>query len=52
MIENMIYEKYPEYLETENYFTLNGKKINIKKSIEDNNIQYGDVILLNIFDFE
>lgn len=52
IIENMLYEKYPEYLESENYFTLNGTKINIKKSIEDNNIKYGDIILLNIYDFE
>ena len=52
MIENLLYEKYPEYLETENYFTVNGKKINTKKSIEENNIKYGDIILLNIYDFE
>ena len=27
MIENILYDKYPEYIEYENYFTIDGIKI-------------------------
>ena len=51
-IENKLYQKYPEYRETENYFTLGGKKINKCKTFEENNVKYSDIILLNIYDYE
>ena len=50
VIEDMLYEKYPEYLETENYFTVNGIKINKNKTIEENKIKYSDIIILNTYD--
>ena len=50
IIENMLYDKYPEYLETENYFTVNGNKINKSKTMEQNQIKYSDIIILNIYD--
>ena len=49
-IEDMLYEKYPEYLEDENYFTVNGIKINKYKTIEENGIKYSDIIILNTYD--
>ena len=49
-VEKMLYDKYPEYLELENFFTVNGVKINKCKTMEENNIKYSDVILLNIHD--
>lgn len=41
-----LYEKYPEYFEITNHFLLNGKEINIKKSLIDNNINHNDIIIL------
>ena len=49
-IENLLYEKYPEYLESQNYFTINGNKINRFKTIEENKINNSDVVILNKFE--
>ena len=46
-IENMLYEKYPEYLNSENNFYVNGNKINKYQSIEFNKIENSDIIILN-----
>ena len=46
IIEEKLYEKYPEYLDTENYFMVNGIKINKYKTIEQNKIKNGDMIVL------
>ena len=47
MIENILYNKYPEYIEKENYFTVDGIKINKYKTMEQNNIKYSDTIILH-----
>jgi len=47
-IEKRLYEDYEEYYDTENYFTINGKKINKCKNLEENNIHNNDAIILNI----
>ena len=47
MIENILYDIYPEYIENENYFIVNGNKINKNKTIEQNNIKYSDIVILN-----
>ena len=47
-IENLLYEKYPEFIESDNYFTVNGKIINKYKTIEQNKINDSDIIVLNI----
>ena len=47
-IEKKLYEDYKEYYDTENYFTVNEKKINRFKNLEENNIHNNDVIILNI----
>ena len=46
IIENKLYEEYPEYLESENYFIVNGNKINKYKSLELNKIKNHDIIML------
>ena len=46
-IEEKLYEEYPEYKETENYFIYNGTVINKFKTIEENNIKSGKPIILN-----
>ena len=45
-IENMLYDAYPEYAETENNFTVNGKNVNKYESLEINNIKNNDRITL------
>ena len=46
-LENLLYDKYPEYRETENYFLFKGNKINRFKSLDSNNIHNNDIIILN-----
>ena len=46
-IEGQLYKEYPEYTENENYFILNGKKINKYKTLEQNGINNNDIIILN-----
>ena len=45
-IEEKLYEKYPEYIESENYFMVNGSKINKMKTLLQNKIKNGDKIIL------
>ena len=45
-IENVLYDEYPEYREYENYFILNGKKINKNLNLEKNMINNNDIIIL------
>ena len=47
-IENILYDAYPEYVEKENYFVVNGKEINKYESLDFNNIQNNDIITLMI----
>ena len=46
-VELKVYEQYPKYKEVENYFTVNGIKINKYKSMDENKIKNNDKILLN-----
>ena len=46
-VEEKLYEVYPEYKETENYFIHYGNAIKRFKSIEENNIKSGIPIILN-----
>ena len=48
-LEILLYDKYPEYKETENFFIVNGIKINRFKTLEENKINNSDIILLNKF---
>ena len=50
VLENLLYEKFPEYKESENYFIIHGKsinKINKFKTLEENNINNDDIITLH-----
>ena len=51
-IEDTIYEKYPNYKETDNYFIVNGKRINRNKTLEENKIKNNDILTLSINDFD
>ena len=46
-LEEQLYEHYPEYKETNNYFTYNGILVKRFKSLIDNKIKNSDKILLN-----
>jgi len=50
-IEEKIYKDYPEFLEIENYFLVNGNKINKYKTMEENHIKNSDIIILHQLDF-
>ena len=49
-IELKLYEHYPSYSETENFFTVNGNIINRFKNIKENNIHDNDIIIINELD--
>ena len=49
-LEKSLYDVFPEYGESENYFLLNGGKINKYKSLEYNKIKDSDIITLNPYD--
>ena len=44
----MLYEKYPKYIETENFFMVGGNKINKHKTLEQNSINNNDILTLII----
>mgnify|MGYP006873003521 CR=1 FL=1 len=44
-LEYFLYEKYPKYMETVNYFLAGGKKINRNKTLEQNNLSVAAEIL-------
>ena len=52
IIEQDLYKKYPDFIETDNYFLLNGTRINRNKTLEENNIKNNSVLLLIINDNE
>ena len=47
-LENYLYEKYPKYKDSENYFLVNGKKINRHRTLEENNIKDNDILTLGV----
>ena len=51
-IQSIFYEKYPKYMETENVFLAGGNKINQFRSLEENKIKNGDVIVITVYDFD
>ena len=48
-IKNKFYDKYPEYKNTKNVFIVNGNKVDILKSIDDNKIKNSDIITFKTF---
>ena len=47
-LEEKLYDEYPKYKDVETYFIANGKKVLRFKSMKENNIKNGQVIMLNI----
>ena len=50
LIENKLYNIYPQYEEGDNSFYVNGNKIDKSKTISDNNIKYSDIVTVINFD--
>ena len=46
-LENIFYDEYPEFTESENRFFLKGKKINKYKTLEENKVNNNDIIMIN-----
>ena len=51
-LEDLLYDKYPDYIDSENYFMVNGIKINRNKTLKDNKIKNGSTIVLKKIDEE
>ena len=51
-IENILYDKYPKYKDSENYFLVNGNRINRHRTLEENKIRNNDVLTLEINNFD
>ena len=51
IIEGKLYEEYNEYEELETYFTVNGRRINRHKTLDDNKIKNSDIIMLNVSNY-
>ena len=49
-LEDFLYDKYPKYKDTENYFIVNGNRINRHRTLEENKIKDNDILTLSIFD--
>ena len=47
-IENLLYDEYPLFRETDNYFLCNGNIIDKNKSLEENHIKNSSIIMLNV----
>ena len=46
-VEKELYENYPEYRDLEPFFLVNGNKIKRFRTLKENQIHNGDVIMLN-----
>ena len=51
-IEKILYKRYPKYKDSENYFLVNGRKINRNRTLEENKIRNNDVLTLQINNFD
>ena len=49
-IETKLYNAFPEYSEGENFFMVNGMKINRNKTLVDNKIKNNNIIVLNVYE--
>lgn len=52
LVEKRLYEVYPNYEESENYFLIGGNKIKKTKTLEENKIKNSDVIMVNSMEEE
>ena len=49
-VENLLYEKFPEYKDSENFFLIKGHKIIKSMTLEENNIENGEIITMTVFE--
>ena len=49
-LEERLYEQYPEYRDLNNYFTVKGRVIKRFRTIQENNLNNYDKILLNVYE--
>ena len=49
-LERFLYQKYPKYKDTENFFLVNGKKLNRNRTLEENKIKDNDILTLGVID--
>jgi len=49
-IEEKIFNEYPEYKDFNTYLTVNGNVIKRLKTLEENGIKDGNIIIVNIYD--
>ena len=47
-IEKILYEKYPKYKDSENFFLVNGSNIDRNRTLEENKIRNNDILTLGI----
>ena len=52
VVENKLYEVYPDCKESENFFIANEQKIKRFKTLKENKIKNSQIITLNQYDFE
>jgi len=45
-LEKKLYNNYPEYSESDNFFMINENRVNKDKSLDENNIRNNDIIIL------
>ena len=45
-VENLLYDEFPKFRETENYFISEGNKINKYKTLKENNLKNGSIVML------
>ena len=45
-LEEKLYNDYPEYSKSNNYFIINGNRVNKNKSLDENKIRNSDIIIL------
>ena len=51
-LETILYEKYPKYVDSENFFLVNGNRMNKHRNLQENKINNNDVITLEINNFD
>jgi len=51
-LESILYKQYPKYIDSENFFLVNGNKINKHRSLKENKINNNDIITLKVKHFD
>ena len=47
-MENLLYEQYPQYKNTNNFFLCKGNIIDSSKTMKENKLNHGDIIVMTI----